>query len=306
MNMDLVVRCAKLPQPGETAVGGGYKTYPGGKGANQAVAAARQGAAVSMVARVGDDAHGPRLVDALKADSVDVTHVLTSTDTASGLALITVAEGGENMIVVSGGANALLSAEDVERARQVIEGASVLLLQLEVPMATAVAAARLARAAGASVILNAAPARVLPGELLALVDVLVVNRSEAATLTGLDAGTDPGRLALRLAELGPATAVLTLGSQGAIVAHRGRPRRISGMTVASVDAVGAGDAFCGALAAVWAEVAPHVKARTAEEMSAVERAARRACVAGALATLRAGAMPSMPTRTDVDAALAQG
>jgi ribokinase len=306
MNMDLVVRCAKLPQPGETAVGGGYKTYPGGKGANQAVAAARQGAAVCMVARLGDDAHGPRLLDALKVEGVDVAHVVTSAETASGLALITVAEGGENMIVVSAGANALLTPTDIESARPAIEGAAVLLLQLEVPIATVIAAARVARGAGASVILNAAPARVLPAELLALVDVLVVNRSEAATLTGLDAGTDPGRLALRLADLGPATAVLTLGQQGAIVAHRGRPRRISGMMVASVDAVGAGDAFCGALATVWAEVAPLVKAKAAEEMNAVERVARRACVAGALATLRAGAMPSMPTRSDVDAALAQG
>lgn len=306
INMDVVVRCQRLPLPGQTVLGTSYKTYPGGKGANQAVAARRMGARVSMVARVGDDAHGPRLVQALAADGIDATHVSVSTETPSGLAFITVAEGGENTIVVSSGANASLSEVDVEAAGRSIDQADVILMQLEVPLATDVAAARRARAAGATVVLNAGPARHLPRDLLDNVDVLVLNRSEAATLTQQDSQTDPGRLALRASEIGPPTVILTLGAQGAIVASRGRIRRVGTIAVHAVDAVGAGDAFTGAVAVFWAEMASKMKERTADEVRHVEAVVARACIAGALSTMKQGAIASMPTRNELEQAVAKG
>lgn len=306
MNMDVVVRCLKLPMHGQTVLGTSYKTYPGGKGANQAVASRRLGARVSIVARVGDDAHGPRLLQSMTAEGIDVECVTLTKETPSGLAFITVADGGENTIVVSSGANALLTEADVAAAEQKIAVADVVLLQLEVPIATDVAAVQLARKYGKFVVLNAAPARKLPRELLDHVDVLVLNRSEAATLTQQEPMTDPGRLALRASEIGPPTVVLTLGSLGAIVASRGRIRRIGTMPVHAVDAVGAGDAFTGAVAVLWAESAAQMRSRTADELRIVETLVARACVAGALSTTKQGAIASMPTRADLESAMARG
>lgn len=300
LNMDLVVRCPRLPSPGETILGGSYRTFPGGKGANQAVAAAKMGARVSMVGRVGDDNHAPRLLATLREHNVDAAHVHTTPGAASGLGMITVADGGENTIVVASGANALVTVPDVEAARAVIANAEVLILQLEIPIASCIAAAKIAREAGASVLLNAAPVRQLPRDLLECVDVLVMNRAEAAGATGQDASTEPGRLALRAAELGPPTAIVTLGAQGSIIAHRGRPRRVSTLRVEAVDAVGAGDAFVGALAAGWPKAAAASKVRGNEELNVVWSVVARASVAGALAATRPGAIPSMPTAAEVE------
>lgn len=299
VNMDLVIRTPRLPVAGETVLGSSYRSFPGGKGANQAVAAARMGAKVSFIGAIGNDPHGNKLRAVLEAEGVDLSGLFVRTDEATGLGLITVADGGENTIVVSSNANATLTPAEVEAHAERIRGCQVLMLQLEVPMACNVVAAQIARNAGASVILNAAPARAIPPELIRLVDVLVVNRPEAASLLGLDLGLDPARLALRLPDLGVSTVVLTIGAQGAILSHRGRPRRVSTLTVESVDSVGAGDAFCGALAAYWPPVAASIRAKSADEMPVLEGVALHACVAGALATTKPGAIPSLPREEDV-------
>ncbi len=298
--MDLVVRAPRIPLPGETVLGGGYRTFPGGKGANQAVAAARMGASVSLIGCIGDDAHGPRVRQALEQENIDLTGLAIRPSQATGLALITVADGGENAIVVAPGANADLSVEHISLYGQLIDQCDVLLLQLEVPNTAVVAAAQRARAVGAAVILNAAPARALSAELLKLVDVIVVNRGEAARILGLDPNLDPARLALRMPELGPPTAILTLGSLGGILAHRGRPRRIPSLSIKAVDTVGAGDAFCGALAAGWGIVHRAARNRDAEEFALVERAVLCASVAGSLAATKPGAMAAMPTKAEVE------
>lgn len=299
VNMDLVVRSPRLPAPGETVMGGSYRTYPGGKGANQAVAAARMGAQVSFVGAIGDDPHGTKVLAALEAERLDLSHLLVRPGETTGLGLITVADGGENMIVVSPGANATVKVEDVQQAREVITGADVLLLQLEIPTSAIIEAARMAHDAGVCVMLNAAPARVLPAELLKHIDVLIVNRVEASVLLGVDSNSDPGRMTLRLPELGPPTILLTLGAQGSIISHRGRPRRVPTPQVAAIDCVAAGDAFCGALAAAWKPVHEAAKIRNPEEFKLVEPAVLLASAAGALAATKLGAIPSLPTREEV-------
>ena len=257
------------------------------------------GASVSFIGAIGNDPHGNKLRAVMEAEGIDLAGLFVRADEATGLGLITVADGGENTIVVSSNANATLTPAEVEAHADLIRSANVLVLQLEIPMACNVAAAIIARAAGASVILNAAPARPIPQDLIRLVDVLVVNRPEAASLLGLDLGLDPARLALRLPDLGVSTVVLTIGAQGAILSHRGRPRRVSTLTVEAVDAVGAGDAFCGSLAADWPPVAAAIKAKSPDEMPILEAAALHACVAGTLATTKHGAIPSLPRQVDV-------
>ncbi len=303
LNMDLVIRVPRIPQAGETILGGGYRTFAGGKGANQAVAAARMGALVSLIGCVGLDQHALKVREALEREKLDISGVDTRSQAATGLALITVAEGGENAIVVAPGANAEVTPELVQQHAAKIEMADVLLLQLEIPNPAVIAAAKIAKASGRAVILNAAPARPLPADLLKLVDVLVVNKNEAARIMGLDANLDPARLALRLPDLGPQTAILTLGVHGAILAHKGRPRRVPPAVVKSIDAVGAGDAFCGALATWWANVHEAIKKRDPAEFKLVEEAAIAAAVAGSLATTKHGALQSMPDRAEVLAAM---
>ncbi|HYE61180.1 MAG TPA: ribokinase [Phycisphaerales bacterium] len=305
LNMDLVVRAPRIPHPGETLLGNTYRTFAGGKGANQAVAAARmlggQGW-VALVGCVGDDPHGAKLKAALEPEGVDLSRVLTRDPEMhpTGLALITVAEGGENTIVVSPGANASLTAGDVEAAKDTIAAAGVLLCQLEVPTTAIAAGVKIAKEAGRAVILNAAPARPLPPELIKQVDVLVVNKSEAAVMLAMDPSVDAARLALRLPDLGAPTVILTQGAHGAILAHKGRPRRMAAVPVHAVDSVGAGDAFCGALAAGWGEVHAAIKSKSHDEYRLVEEAVRIATIAGGLATTKAGALPSMPRRAEVD------
>lgn len=303
INMDLVVRAPRLPVAGETILGTSFRRFPGGKGANQAVAARRMGASVSMIGCVGDDAHGREMRGILEQEEIDISHVLVREGGATGVGAITVADGGENSIVVVAGANGSLTPEDIQRARPVIEGSDVLLAQLEVPLSCVLAAAMMARAAGGTFILNAAPARPLSSDLLKLVDVLVVNRTEASTLSGLDAGIEPARLALRLAENGPPAVVLTLGPQGSIVAYKGRPKRVQTLQVRAVDAVGAGDAFAGALAVRWVTVRAAIRERSPDEFRLVEEALSVASAAGALATLKPGAIPSLPGEPQVAEAM---
>ncbi len=294
LNMDFIVRTPRIPQPGETIVGGEFHTAPGGKGANQAVAAARLGGRVSMVGQVGNDAFAQALLEGLDVDGVDRTFVTRDRVAATGVAFIVVDEAGENTIVVASGANMHLSPADMAAAESAITEADVLLLQLEIPLATVVQAARVAHAHGVTVILNPAPACPLPHELLSLVDVLVPNAGETAQLTHSPVRNQAEieAAAIALCELGVNTAVLTLGKRGALLVEKGEKKLVPAFEVASVDTTAAGDAFVGGFAVAVAE------GRTLTE------AVRWGNATGALATTQLGAQPSLPTRRAVEALLA--
>jgi ribokinase len=282
-NMDLVVRTGRLPTAGETVLGDQFSTIGGGKGANQAVAAARAGANCRFIAAVGDDANGVALLAGLRRSGVDVELVRTVAG-ASGVALIAVDDAGENQIVVAPGANgALLDLGAADIAA--ITDADVLVCQLEVPIDTVTAAAEVARAGGTRVLLNAAPARLLPEALLGRCDLIVVNQTEAAELSG--ATGDPDTLADALLKLVPRVA-LTLGAAGVLYAEPGSRLRIAAPVVRAVDTTAAGDAFVGALAVAWAEDRP------------MARALKWACAAGAAAAGEAGASDSLPDRRRID------
>ncbi len=242
VNLDIVVAVDHHPVPGETVLGGDRAELHGGKGANQAVAAARCGPSVALVGRVGDDDTGARLRAGLVVAGVDVTWLTVDPDAPSGVALIAVDPAGENTIIVSPGANGRVGADDVAAAAQALGAACVTLLGHEVPEPAVAAAAQVA---GGTVVLNPAPARAVPRELLARVDVLVPNRGELAALAGRDG--DPGQLAAELDGVG--AVVVTLGADGALVVDGGRVEHVPAPVVDAVDTTGAGDAFCGALAA---------------------------------------------------------
>lgn len=286
INLDIVVEVERLPAPGETVVGGDRRELPGGKGANQAVAASRLGAEVAFVGRVGADEAGRRLRAGLVEEGVAVAY-LREDEAPTGVALIAVDRAGENSIVVSPGANARVGADDVEAARAVVAGAKVVLLQHEVPD-TAVQAA--IAAAGGTVVLNPGPAR----GLAAPVDVLVPNRGELEALVGR-AG-DPAELARGLVGGDPragapraaaGAVVVTLGAEGALVVQGERVERIAAPRVAAVDTTGAGDTFCGALAQALADGATLVEA------------ARWATRAAAASVTRLGAQGGMPRRSEL-------
>jgi ribokinase len=286
LNLDLVVPVPHHPTPGETVLGGDVFRNPGGKGANQAVAAARLGQPTALVGRVGQDDAGRILRSSLEDAGVDASRVLETEDAPTGVALITVDDRGENAIVVSPGANARVTPHDVEAASGTLRTASAVLLQLEVPVEVVIAAARTATG---TVVLNPAPARPLPPALLEAVDVLVPNRSELAVLTG--AGAEPrdedqaARLAARLE--GPSAVVVTLGAEGALVLEAGRVERVPPVPVEVVDTTAAGDAFCGALA--------DALVRGGSLVEAAGWAARAASVA----CTRKGAQASLPSRDEV-------
>jgi ribokinase len=289
-NLDLVVTTPALPRPGETVLGDRFTMVPGGKGANQAVAAARAGAECAFVGAVGQDAFAESLRSNLIAAGVDVQR-LRDIPGASGVALIAVDASAENIIVVAPGANAGLSTLD-DGDRATIAAAEVMLCQLEIPLPFVTEAVRAARAAGTTVMLNAAPARVLPADLLGLVDLLVVNQGEAATLAGRLDGTDTDLLLDELLVLVPRV-VLTLGEQGARYGDLdGRRVAVAAVRVNAVDTTAAGDAFTGALAVALAERRP------------LEQALRWACAAGAACACRPGASTSLPTREEIDALFA--
>jgi ribokinase len=278
-NMDLVVSSGALPRPGETVVGRDFVTIAGGKGANQAVAAARAGGDCGFIGAVGSDPFGAELTEQLRRAGVD-TGRLRTVDGASGVALIAVDDAGENMIVVAPGANATmtgLSAAD----RAAITSADVLMCQLEVPVGTVQEAAWTARDHGVRVVLNAAPARPLPVELTMAVDVLLVNRVEAETIAG-SASTEALLAAVP-------RVVLTLGPAGVEYADRhGARLRVPAPVVATVDSTAAGDAFAGAFAVAWAEGRP------------VEDVLRWACAAGAACARKRGASSALPARAEID------
>jgi len=279
-NMDLVATAPALPAPGETVLGHGFSMVPGGKGANQAIAATRLGAGCRLLGAIGSDSFGVTLRGRLDAAGVD-TSLVRVVYGASGVALVSVDADGQNAIVVTPGANAAFTRLTPPELTAISE-ADVLLCQLEIPVETVTAAAAAARDAGTAVVLNAAPALPeLPRALTGLVDVFVVNELEAATLTGT---RDPAALL----DLAP-VAVLTLGSAGAWYAEAGRPAvHVPAPTVVAVDSTGAGDAFTGALAVARAEGRP------------LAEAVRWASAAGACCARRLGATPSLPGRAEVD------
>jgi ribokinase len=289
LNLDLVVPVPRHPVPGQTVLGGDLAQHCGGKGGNQAVAAARLGRApVAMVGRVGADEAGAVLVDALAKEGVDTRHVLPCSTAPSGRALIAVDPAAENTIIVSPGANGRLSAADCEAARETLAAARVTVLQQEVPHAANEAAARLA---GGLVLVNPAPVRTGENPLPARVDVLLPNRSELAALLGLapDALTDTEDVARAARGLRGADAVLvTLGAQGALLVEGGGSTLIPPFRVDAVDTTAAGDCFCGALACALADG------------EALAAAAEFAAAAAALSTTRPGAQPSLPTRDEVE------
>ncbi len=297
LNMDLVVSSPRLPGAGETILGGPFETHPGGKGANQAVAAARLGAAVTMIGCVGDDEHGHRMRTILAADGVDASRVIVRSGIGTGLALITIGDSGENTIVVVPRANTTLTPDDLAGHRDPIAQADVLLMQLETPLETVAAAAALAREAGTTVILNAAPAVRLPADLMSQIDLVVVNEGEAAVLTGSD-GSDETALLARLAALPVGTVVLTLGERGSWFSHERSPNRLAAYQIDPIDTVGAGDAFVGALATRWGEHQVSGGRRGVDSMAMLD-AICWANAAGALACTRRGAIPSLPTRAEV-------
>lgn len=288
-NLDLVVEVGHVPLVGETVLGGDLRRVPGGKGANQAVAAARLGRRVAMVGRVGPDEGGSVLRAALDAAGVDTT-ALTTDDTPNGVALIAVDPDGDNAIVVSPGANGRVDADDVARAGALVTDAAVLLLQLEVPVEAVTAAAL---AAEGTVILNPAPAPTgpLPRQLLDAVDILVPNQTELATLAGHDGTVDTDTAAELARGLSAKIVVVTLGANGAIVVTDHDLTHIPAPKVDPVDTTAAGDSFCAAMA--------DALVRDLDIVDAVRWAVR----VGAATTLRAGAQPSLPTPAEVDALL---
>ena len=300
INVDHVVSVARLPIAGETVVGQEYVSFPGGKGLNQAVTAARQGVSTAMVACVGSDADGEMLTSVLAETGIDTHSVRRVENVRSGIALITVASGGGNTIVVVGGANELLEPADVLKASAVIAQASVLLTQLEVPPETVRSALLVGRDAGAITILNPAP--VSDGmdlELLKLVDVLVPNEIEAQLLTG---EADPADAAAALVGLGCRAVVVTLGERGALLLESTVPSEaliVPPFSVVAVDTTAAGDAFCGALAASLAY-------RGELGKGVLLAAAQRAAAAGALAVTVVGALPSLPGVREVDRLVDRG
>jgi ribokinase len=256
INMDLVLRVPRMPLPGETLTGGAFRTIPGGKGANQAVACARLSGKVAgaqqvaMIGCVGDDAFGATLRAALVGDGIIDSHISTLPGVASGIASILVDDNGQNSIVIAGGANDLLSPAHIDAAKELIEQADIVVLQLETPMATVVHAIKLARSLGKTVVLNPAPAASLPEGVLELVDYLIPNEIEAAMLAGVSPeGADAKALAAALQKLGSDNVIITLGSKGVHAALYGGDYTFPAEAVQAVDTTAAGDTFIGGFVA---------------------------------------------------------
>lgn len=291
INMDLMARVPRLPRPGETVKGTEFVQVAGGKGANQAVAAARLGAAVTLIGRVGNDAFGQGLTASLKAEGVQTEHVQITVNCPSGLALIGVEDSGQNAITVIGGANQRLSPQDVQQAEAVIAAADALLVQLEVPLETVAAAIALARRHQVLTILDPAPAPdgVLMAELCTA-DVVSPNQTEAEAIAGMAVTNlaEAAQAASKLHERGVARVVVKLGGLGALASEvGGEAVHIPAPDVQVVDSTAAGDAFTAALAVALVEGRP------------LADATRFACAAGSLATTRRGAQDAMPSRAEV-------
>jgi ribokinase len=290
-NMDIFCYSDRLPVPGETVIGDRYWMVMGGKGANQAVGARRLGAEVTLVGRVGDDVFGQRMLDNFSSHGMALDHIQVDREAGSGVAMILVDKQAENSIVVVPGVNMRISPSDVESAAARLRAADVLLMQLEIPLEAIQRAVDLAREGHTLCVLNPAPARPLPDRILEKVDLLTPNQSEARVLTGIPADTLEGAEAAgqALLDKGVQTVIITLGAQGAFIVQPGGTQHVKGLRVDAVDTTGAGDAFMAGLAVALAEGKP------------LEEATRFANVTGALSTQKPGAMPSMPSRVEVEA-----
>ncbi|MGE5248980.1 MAG: ribokinase [Bacteroidota bacterium] len=290
INMDLVVRAAHFPGPGETIQGEDLAAYPGGKGANQAVAAARQGGRVSMIGRVGNDPYGDELIENLKQNQIDAALVRRD-EAPTGTAIVVVDEKGQNSIVVSPGANGKVVPEDVEIASLI--DLKMVLFQLEIPLETVMRGSQLARQHGAKMLLNPAPARPLPDELLANVDYLLPNETELSLLSGqpVKDAASAEAAARVLLDRGVPAVVVTLGANGSLIVTGDGAWHVPHFAVKVVDTTGAGDAFIGGFASAVLRG------------STLEEAARLGNASGALAASKAGAQPSLPTREELQAFL---
>jgi ribokinase len=294
-NIDLTFRAPRLPKPGETLAGHGFHLGHGGKGANQAVMAARLGARVGVVGKVGRDAFGDGIRQNYRELGIDTTHLGTDPVRPSGVASIVVDDDARNCILVVPGANLGLTPQDVRDAADAITGADVLLCQLEVPLEAVEEALRIARTAGVRTLLNPAPAVPLPDEVLCLTDLCVPNESEAESLTGLPVATveQAAAAARSLLARGPRTVVVTLAERGVLVLDDEGTEHVAAVPVKAVDPTGAGDAFLGALGVYLAEGRP------------LREAVRRANAVAALSVTRPGAQASFPTRDEVEEAHAK-
>jgi len=294
VNMDLVVRASRMPKEGESLIGSGFSMVPGGKGANQAVAAARLGSTTHFVGRVGSDVFGTSLRENLGSCGVNTDHLIED-DGPTGVAMIIVNEVGQNSIVVALGANDEVRPDDLRRAAGLFDEADFLLLQLEIPLETVEAALDMARAAGVRSVLDAGPPRKLPVELVRKADILSPNETETAAMTGVEV-VDPAtarEAANKLLDDGVETVVLKLGEQGSFVATREFEEHLPAYRIDAVDTTAAGDAFTAALAVALADGDDLVGA------------VRFANAAGAVAVTRFGAQPSMPTRDEVERFIAE-
>ena len=293
LNADLVVRVPRFPQPGETISGSDLQIIPGGKGANQAVAAARQGASVSMLGGVGNDSFGPELINNLKQNGVDTSHVQIDSQSATGTAIIVVDSSGQNSIVLSSGANGKVSPADVNAV--LFSGYKLLLLQHEIPIETVYSAAQRAKESGVRVLLNPAPARSWPDGLISLPDFILPNETELSLLTNqpvhdIASAENAARLLL---ERGAQNVIVTLGANGALIVSRQQVTHVNTYKVEVVDTTAAGDAFIGGFASALLQ------------NKSLEEAVRYGCACGALATTKFGAQPSLPTKTEVEEFLNQ-
>lgn len=288
-NTDMVVKAERIPVPGETVTGGQFVMAAGGKGANQAVAAARLGAEVTFVAKLGEDMFGDQAVDNYRKEGILTNLILRDPASSTGVALIMVDDQGENLIAVASGANHFLSPQDVERAADRIRGADMVMLQLETPMETVEFTAGLADEAGVPVVLDPAPAAPLGDSLLEQVTYLTPNETEAERLTGVKVEDEASAeaAAVNLLQRGAGNVIVTLGAKGALVATPDRVALVPSYEVEPRDSTAAGDAFNGGLASALAKGLP------------LEEAVREASLVGALSVTRLGAQPSLPTGEEV-------
>ena len=295
INADHILNLESFPAPGETLMGSQYQVAFGGKGANQAVAAGRSGAKIAFIACTGDDDTGERVRKQLACDNIDIAPVSVIAGESTGVALIFVNGEGENVIGIHAGANAALTVDLVEAQRERIANASALLMQLESPIESVLAAAKIARENQTLVALNPAPARELSDELLSLLDIITPNETEAEKLTGVrvDNEADAARAAKVLHDKGIKTVLITLGSRGVWASINGEGSRIPGFKVQAIDTIAAGDTFNGALITALLEEKP------------LAEAIRFAHAAAAIAVTRKGAQPSVPWRKEIDDFLRQ-
>lgn len=291
-NTDMTVKTSTLPAPGETVLGGDFTMSPGGKGANQAVAAIRAGGEVSFICKVGRDQFGDNALDHYSEEGIDISASLRS-DRPSGVALITVDRDAENCIVVASGANADFSVEDVRNSRALLQSCDILLMQLEIPIPAVVEAARIASEAGATVVLNPAPYYELPEEVFRHVSLFIPNRTELSSFSGVEVSDVESavRAAGVLFGKGVGKMIVTMGSRGSLIVEKDGHEFIPALKVDAVDTTGAGDTYCGALCVALAEGKP------------LPEAARFATASSAISVTKMGAQTAIPSRAEIDAFL---